>query len=95
MRPAARALLAVVALLMVAGLASSPFPDHDAELARARALQRAGHPAAAVSALRALVRAEPENALYWEALARAAARGAPVLAREARTRVRQLNPRAR
>jgi predicted Zn-dependent protease len=133
MRPAARALLAVAALLVVAWLAvglrtarleesgaavavgpaaglspgrvaraqrdlrdaSSPFADHDAELYRARLLERTRRPAAAVSILRALVREEPENVLYWEALARAAARVDPVLARQARARVAELNPRAR
>jgi predicted Zn-dependent protease len=67
-------------------------PHHDPAAFRARLLARTDRPAQAVRILKSLVREEPDNAIYWLALERAAARVNPRLAARARARVRELSP---
>jgi predicted Zn-dependent protease len=67
-------------------------PHHDPAAFRARLLARTGRRARAVRILESLVRDEPNNAIYWLALERAAARVNPRLAARARARVRELSP---
>ena len=64
-------------------------PHRDPALLRARLLARTGRSPEAVAILRRLVDEEPENALHWVALARAA-RGPE--AERARLRLRELSP---
>jgi hypothetical protein len=67
-------------------------PHHDPAVFRARLLARTGRPAQAVRILESLVREEPDNAIYWLALERAASRVDPRAAARARARVRELSP---
>jgi hypothetical protein len=67
-------------------------PHQDPAAFRARLLFRTGHPAQAVRIFQSLVRAQPENANYWLALAIAARRVDPPLAARARAKVRELSP---
>jgi hypothetical protein len=67
-------------------------PHRDPAAFRARLLARTRRPAQAVRVLESLVREEPENAVYWLALARTARRVDPALAMRARARLRELSP---